>query len=646
MDPELLKTIREYVKVSASAQKSGATVTPENQEEFFREKTGGKYGFKDADKIMQGLRGDHGNGVASFLQGFTSNFGDEIVGALPEALGGGEGGKEQMRLRKDLFAQDHPVGDAAIGVGGALASTVLLPELKMAKAATTGARIARGAGIGAAYGGAAGAGEGETIDERLSKGAFGAGAGAVLGAIPGAAVATYKTLAAPLERATARIEEAIQQMGGFHAARGELARLRASGKDHLALLADLSPHLNAAADFSANNSDKARVAIKGAVDDRAAGTPQRVLDDFRNAAGDAHAPTRTEDLTQSLRSWASDAYGKLRGMGEKFDTKAVAKELQHPQLGKAWQYIRRNGDLSTPEGASLDDFFTQLKSADPDVRAAARKAILNSDGTATAERPVSFGDLQQFKRILDARVSKAFKAGDGELGNAYKTIRDKVKGIITQKVPAYAATDAEYARRKGLIQAVQDGVDAFHNNDITALKNKVASLSPEALEQFRHGLASAQIVALQGKGTGSAAVREMTTDKLAQQARLKVVFGNEKTLNDFMEKAKTEKQFDQLKEAVGGSQTARRLAASAHDPLDEVSRNMHNGLISRVTHAATRRVVQAIQHKTAGEMAKPLLTQGGDAIERLLGELEKNRAPLVKRWVSDQLPAAIGSLLH
>jgi len=233
MDPELLKAIREYMKVSADVQKSGATVTPENQEEFFREKTGGKYGFKDADKVITGLRGDHGNGVASFLQGFTSNFGDEVVGAMPDALGGGEAGQEQMRLRSDMFHQDHPVADAALGVGGAVASTALLPELKMGRAATTGARIARGAGVGAAYGGAAGAGSGENTDERLMKGGFGTVAGGVLGAIPGAAVATYKTLLAPLDRATARVEEAIQQMGGFHAARGEITRLRAAGKDHL-----------------------------------------------------------------------------------------------------------------------------------------------------------------------------------------------------------------------------------------------------------------------------------------------------------------------------------------------------------------------------------------------------------------------------
>jgi len=354
-----------------------------------------------------------------------------------------------------------------------------------------------------------------------------------------------------------------------------------------------------------------------------------------------------EELKQTLRGWAGDAYGALRGMGNKFDTKAVATDLQHPDVKSAWNYVRRNGDLSTPEGKTVDSFFKQLTDPNPDVRLAARRAIVGGDGEVVAgERPNTFNDLQQFKRILDAKVKKAFKAGDGELGNAYKTVRDKVKSIITDKLPEYTATDAEYARRKGLIQSVQDGMDSFHKNDITALQHKVASLSKDGLEQFRHGLASEQIVALQGKGTGSAAVKEMTTDKLAQQARLKVVFGDEKTFDSFMEKAKSEKQFDQLKDVIGGSATARRLSSAAHDPLTDASRDLHRGMHYATIHALTHKITSAIQNKTATEMAKPLLTKGGDAIEKLLGELEKNRAPLVRRWMSDQLPAAMGSLFH
>lgn len=647
MDPELAKAVRQMLAAQANAKKAGVVLAPADLDAFIREETGGKYSLAHAQKLVQSLVADHGNAVASGLEGFTGNFGDELVGLLPDALGGGEGGKEQMRLRTDLFHQQHPVADVALGVGGALASTPLLPELKAAEAAGTGARIARASGIGALYGGAAGAGSGEDAASRLTHGALGTAAGAVLGTALPAVVAGAKTIFEPLERANARLTEAIMQSGGFGAVRKSLSDVVAAGKGELAHLADLSPRLRGAADFAANNSEDAFSRIREAVDARAAGTPQRMLDDYRGAAGDAHGPTRMQQLKDALSGWAGEAYGKIRGMENQFDKKAVSETLNHPDLQGAWKYARRAGDLATPEGKALDEFFKLLSSTDPEVRAAARKSIVEEGGIPSAsERPVSFNDLQQFKRILDARVKKAYAAGDGELAKQYSLVRDKVKQIIVDKVPEYTATDAEYARRKGLIQAVQDGMDAFHKNDITALKNKVASLSPEQLEQFRHGLASEQIVALQGKGTGSAAVREMTADKLAQQARLKVVFGNEETFDKFMNQAKTEKQFDALKETVGNSATARRLAAREHDPLNDVTRNMHYSLLRRVEHAIGRRVAGAIQHKTAGEMTGPLLTKGEDAISKLLRELEKDRSPLVKSWMTDQLPAAIGSLFH
>jgi hypothetical protein len=656
MDPILTVAVRSMLTAQKRAVAAGTPLAPEDLEAYLREETSGKYGLKDAQKLVSSIDTDVGprNVFRSAAQGATMNFGDELLGLLPEKLGGGKAGQEEMRLRGELFKNAHPKTDFVAGLAGAALPTLLAPE---AEAASLGAAATRGAATGAIVGGLSGAGEGEDLKSRAQGAAVGGLAGTAFGAVLPSLVGSAKYALSPSLRASARIAAAIEKSGGKDAVSKSVADIAANGRGADVMLADASPHLRAATDFAANNSDDTLVPLAEKAAARKRNAPARLLDDVRQnlPGGDADAPAQAAQLGADTRAWAAgpDGYGGIRDANPEIDVSKIAARLNKPAIRSAWNTARVAGDITA--GDPLDALMQKLMKANPGVSRATLQSAAKSGAfgdelanAATGERPVTFDDIHTMKEILDDKVTAAFKSGRGALGNAYKTVRDEVTGAMHDAVPNAAAVDAKYGMRKSLERALQDGQEAFHLEDTRGLQRTVSKLSPPELEQFRTGLASELITQLRSAATNRNAAARLVNASAALEDKLKVAFGTQSTFEAFMKRVSAENNLSKIESTFGNSATARRLQASGFDPAEvgvdaAITGAAHGpaGILMAGKHLLTKAARGAVTRNTAREMGPTLMTQGAPNIQALIDRFAQ-RDPLVGKFGSMVLPGMAG----
>lgn len=156
-----------------------------------------------------------GDASASFLQGATLGFGDEITAGGAAALrtiydprtnqwfSGDFGNKydqglaEERQLLADTRAK-HPIASTALEIGGGVAGSMLPVGGALAGAQTLGGAALRGMGAGAALGAAQGFGQGEGgLGNRAAGAAIGGAAGGAIGAAAPYAAAGLGRVARP-----------------------------------------------------------------------------------------------------------------------------------------------------------------------------------------------------------------------------------------------------------------------------------------------------------------------------------------------------------------------------------------------------------------------------------------------------------------
>lgn len=680
----------------AKAKAAGDKPTATEREAYARELTNGSHGYADMEALSDKLHDDKGNPVASAIQGFTANFGDELVGLLPKFLGGGDNGKEEMRLRMDMQRREHPVADMVTQGAGAVTSALLLPELKLAEGAPIAARALAGGRMGAMFGAANGVGSGEDATSRAIGGAAGAVGGAILGeaapklAATTAGQAVTKAIArilpartpfelppnnAPVTQVTSRLEQvsagidkAIHQMGGYGRARAANKALADAGRGDISVLADLGKPLTDEAKFAANNSSSARTAISDVIDERGSGSTQRVIDDFKNVVGDVHAPTREAELAGETRAWAEgpDGYGGIRDKNPTVPLGDAEKLVTQPRVKNLWKEAKETGQVGlTPELAG-SDAMDKLIALNPKIDGKAWEDLLVNPDVVAQLRAAgkghlidalnrgdghSFDNVQDLMHSLQDASTSAFASGKNNLGFKMKESAGLVQKTLEDHIPGYADIADKYAQRKSLEAALDDGTKWFHKaNDITGLNKKVASLTPEQLDQFRHGVASEQLIQLQGSSGSNQATKTMIArNNPARTNMLKVVFGDEPTFDAFMTKAKAERQLGKLGDAVGGSSTHFNEAnAASHDNLAKkvLEHGTHLSVSHRVQNAVVKAVLGPMREKQANAMTPHLLTKGTAAIDALLDFYEAAGTKNIPDALSKELPALGGSLFH
>jgi hypothetical protein len=712
MDPELLAAARKYYEQVSRAKAAGEPPTATEKENYARQLTNRAHGYADMEAILDTLRDDpQGNEASSILSGMTANFGDELVGLLPKFLGGGDAAKEGLRLRQDFQRTEHPKTDAAYGaVGGALTAPAL-PLGAGLKGASVAERAVQGAGMGALFGGAAGAGAGETEDERLQGAEHGGIAGAALGGVLTPALtsraasavanrvanrvanATGKVTAgssaldpsyAKLDAVRAQLAKAVDQLGGFRAAHDANDALQAAGRGDIARFADLGSPTTDLADFAATNSSRAKKLINDVVDARESSTTQRVVDDFKAAAGDHHAETRIRQLAAETKAWADgpDAYGTrnngvgLHGANPMVPLGDAEPLVTQPRIKQLFANAKETAQI----GPDAEDFATQAmneaRASNPELDSflAANpklnvQALLNDpDATAqlealgkghlvdalkAADGSAPFDIVQELQQSLRDASSAAFRRGANNLGMKLGDSANVVQRTLEETIPGYADIVDKYAARKGMETAVKLGQELFRKHDVTLIDQAVESMKdkPLLLEEFRRGLAGEQLTKLRGQVGNNAATKLMIAKNNIPQQRInEIVFGDRATYDKFMLQAKAERQLGYLSTAGKGSQTTPRAVRNeqalglAADVAHEVKKQ-HPSL----RHAVMRKVVDhtvgpMLEHR-ADELTPFLLRRGHDDIARLLDVLEQTSKSLVDGIGSSRaVTGASGSL--
>jgi hypothetical protein len=664
-DPQLVAVAQQLLKARENARAAGQSIAPEDADAFVRRQTGGKYGALEAVQyltsqpapalpptITRGTMADNPlTAVTDHLaNSLSSGFADKIAAGAGSLIRHGDLSSytpdlAALRASTEREGKDYPWLSRA----GSLAGAVLNPLNKI-----PGGLVAQGAIQGGAS--ALGNDDSGSLEHKALATGLGMTTGGVLGKTTGAIFGALPTQNAAIQK----VLQAVGGSGGMQAALDKLAALKAAGRGGVALLSDLSPRLGALADNAANTSAEAFTQLKALTDARQASQGERLLDDTRAALGGElpHAPAIQQRMAQQTADWAAGptGFGGIRVANPAIDASAVSGALNKPEIAQAWRQARLAGDIN--EGDPADALFQKLMGANPGADPVQARAAAHALTPPTGPRPISFDDLHSFKQLLDDKVGRAYASGQGALAGAFKTVRDGVTEAL-ENVPGYASVNAQYAQRKGLEDALQQGVDAWGQNDSRGLAQQVAGMSPEQLDVFRKGMASELVTKLRGASTNRDQATQLVNQSPAMTDKLKIVFGGQEgAFDSYMNAAKQEAQLADIKAATTGSATARRLAAQATGAPTAAAvagaALLHAHPIAAATallRGGARNTFGALRESQSTDVGNLLATQGADPIAALLARLQQAPAAPVgvqpaigaaSNLLGSQFPALLG----
>lgn len=394
-DVDFLKAVRDVRK----AQQKDSSITPEDADAYIKQATKGRFGGSDMDAYLSSIDTSIGgrNLARSAVQGAAFNWADEIAGLVSPAF------KEDMRLRGEMFAEEHPAADVAAGVVGGIGTTLATLGLAAPEAAAaTGVRATAGIGraalagarTGALAGAAAGAGAGEGSTADIAKAALAGGVGGAvlgggIGAGAGAASKWFKKVPLGTDPATGKtvsisnkaltvLQNAVMAskyedrgtgkvLTGEPAVRAFMRDVTAAGRGDVALLADASSPLRNLLDTQANNNPELFGAVKEWLGTRQSGMVGRLQQDFKQgtqaggmpfAASEAALPFAEGKLAEgrkALNEWANEAYGSLRAVHPSIPELSTKAAKQLPPEAEAWL-----AKLEAQRNAPLNSFETDV----------------------------------------------------------------------------------------------------------------------------------------------------------------------------------------------------------------------------------------------------------------------------------------------
>lgn len=549
----------------------------------------------------------------SAIQGATLNFGDEILGMLPEWLGGGEQAKEEMRANDKAFSKAHPFVSGAANVAGGfvLPGGAAAKGLKGSLGVTK--TILKGAGIGGIAGALSGAGASEGgLGERASAavvpGALGAGLGAVIPGLPAAVRAGFS----PTARARNRVGDAVRRSGGAGALQGRLKEFVDAGRGQDVTMGDLTLPLQQATDFAANASDETAELVSKIAGPRQASAPGRILNDVTRKTKNPVADDIVNELAKDTQTWADGptGYGGLRS--------------QNPVIVPAM----------------ADDFQRLLDS--PRVKTAWDQAAeVGLIGPMPKSGSVSFDVMQGAAERLATAKEVAFGRRANDLAFRLKAAHEELIKQMDTAVPGFKPVSQEYAKRKTLERMVRRGEEIFDEEDTRSLAKEISTLTPDQLTKVKEGLASKMITSLRSAQTNQNVARRLIARSASMEDKLRLLFGTSDNFEEFIKRIEVERELSKMMHSLGGSQTARRQMAQAVDPAAIATEAAVSP--SAAAFVAARNVLpKYLSSRTAREMGPTLTTQGSTAIEDLLRKW--NVPPsLVPYWAGRMAPAAAGA---
>lgn len=238
------------------------------------------------------------------------------------------------------------------------------------------------------------------------------------------------------------------------------------------------------------------------------------------------------ELMSDMKSKAAQAYDSAYGVQVRL-TPAQRAILKNPQMAPALKYAN-------------------------EIREAAGKKPLKLK-KLRANQFMSTKEMDEIIRGMDTLVSKRYGKGRGTLGGMLKDLRDDFREDIYVQNPAFRDARQTWANDKLNEEAMDKGLRLF-NDDADIVGDVVREMSPAEREYFKIGALRAITRKLGNKVDTADMSKGLWNQPNAREA-LRVAFGSKDKFDEFMEYvAKEQRMYQTYHQAVGNSQTARRLA--------------------------------------------------------------------------------------
>lgn len=511
----------------------------------------------------------------------TSGLSDKAIAAA-EGVGswlrdGGFQKGYQAGLAGDPYAEEfrarHPIIAPAVGVAGALATALLMPE---AAAATLPGRIAQGAAIGAGTGAATGYGLSANAPGRDTAigAALGATTGGIFPLVTGAAQPLLRGFAGKLpwtSEATAvdQAQQAVASRITQDAAAGGpgipdmLTALRNVPTKPMSLTDVGGENLQALAGSVARQPGPARQMMRQLFTDRDVAAGDRLINDIDSSiAGGSSAHDAVNALLQRRSQDARPLYEQAFTNSPVVGSDRIQAAIKDPILqeglatGIRLQRLENTAEAvaGRPQPFNPNDY----------------RVDYDLDGTPRFQLTPNLRTLDAAKRGLDAMLSSdTYRNQYGQLtqmGRAINGVRGAFVGALDDATGgpngAYAQARAAWAGPSRSLEMIKNG-QSFLSMTPDEVRDTVSGLPPSDRQFFQLGVADR----LRQNVIDTALNADESKRLINSQGiknRLRPMFVNDQAFNDFVNNVMAERTMKEgATRILGGSQTAARVAEDA-----------------------------------------------------------------------------------
>lgn len=562
--------------------------------------------------------------AAGIHQGITFGLGDELTAAALSPieatidyfkgdgfdLGRGyERVLEDERARLQRAQEQHPganiagmlAGGAVTGGGLAKSGATLVGRTAGRPLAT---RAAAGGGEGAVYGGVYGFGTGEAgLDERAASAGKGALGGAVVGgSIPVAGTLATKALAPAARKIGSMINPtgAKQQAGVDRVLQD--ARQAGLTKDDLIqgvqqgrTIGQQDPLLSDLTRSVKRQPGGARKTITDALDQGYAANNRKALDDTVSGLGGE----------RNFYVWR-DMFAKSKSKGAQKAYDAAFKA----NWGKDGPPFALDGLMKRIPAEALR---SAQRIAQAEGRAFGKQLVANIDdasGTVQLSRLPSLEEAELIRRGLSSATSKAFRAGDGSVGAAYRSLEKEMRSILDEFSPMLRQTRKAYATASQIQEAADEGLTLL-NKSADEVEYIVGSMSKVEKEAARKGLASALKDRVERGQINRDAVRNIFGSERNRRI-LAELWPDEKSFAQFRRQMENRAEFSAFRQNVQGNSRTQQDLADAGS-LGGGVMNVGRRLVTGDLRGAMFEAVQSI----AGRFVNPAKGLPPEQLQRM-----------------------------
>jgi len=562
--------------------------------------------------------------IRSVFQGATLGFADEIEAAARSAFSGERSYEEvrnEIRQKIKAYQEAYPGEALSLEVLGAAAPTavaLLVPGGQAAGAANI-ARLSGMAGarqvakVGALEGGATAYGTGEEgILQDLLRVPTGAGLGAFSGV---AAKPVFDIAGSAITGLTNQARTMFGDRAGS-AVQAEVARLAAeTGKTADEIVADLMSGRLMSENETLIKSLRAYMAKGGEAGSKiTTRIPERAAETRQEAMG-----MLQEGLTPGI---TDNVFAAAKQSEEAF------KRAQSADYNRIFQ----SGDAVSREATdTISEALVRLPNAQEALNKVykARGNIVpfykfDNAGNLQIVRQPTVEDAELVRRAIDEATSKAFREGEGAVGEALAPLEKQLRSLLDNEFPDLANVRANWRQLNTARDAFKLGRQAFGKNadEIEFEFNRLLEANDEgAIRTFRAGFMDA----LRNRARRSPGLMtRMGDENTAEGALLRIIFPEEQ-IDDVVRAVQTAGQSQRVKQkTMDASPTSIDLGAqerigdfvSAGDLQAALAGSPRD--IMRVGSGIVRAMSPDLTDKERKQVIDIIMTENPDVLRRAL----------------------------